>query len=219
VDPSESLFLFLEEVALISDVDSLTEDDRGPALLTLHAAKGLEFRVVFIVGLDEGLFPHNRSMDDVEAMEEERRLCYVGVSRAMDHLYLLHTFRRTIFGTNELSAPSRFLVDLPSELVKGQSAATMGGQAQQVRLETQLGSSAGLHGITRWASSEKPIMASNPTRPQFQIGDTVLHAKFGEGVVIKSHVTDNDQEIEVAFPDRGIKKLSVNFAPLKKKQR
>lgn len=219
VDPSESLFLFLEEVALVSDVDSLTEDDRGPALLTLHAAKGLEFRVVFIVGLDEGLFPHSRSMDDVEAMEEERRLCYVGVTRAMDHLYLLHTFRRTIFGTNELSAPSRFLVDLPNELVKGQPAPPAGGHARQVRMTSQSGSSTGSHSITRWASSEQTAIPSHSARPQFQVGDTVLHAKFGEGVVIKSHITDDDQEVEVAFPDRGIKKLSVNFAPLEKKQR
>ena len=218
-DPSESLFLFLEEVALVSDVDSLTEDDRGPALLTLHAAKGLEFRVVFIVGLDEGLFPHNRSMDDMEAMEEERRLCYVGVTRAMDRLYLLHTFRRTIFGTNELSAPSRFLIDLPNELVKGQPAPQAGGHAPQVRQKPRPSFSVGTHTITHWASSEKTARPSHSARPQFQIGDTVLHAKFGEGVVIKSHITEDDQEVEVAFPDRGIKKLSVNFAPLEKKKR
>ena len=137
----------------------------------------------------------------------------------MDHLYLLHTFRRTIFGTNELSAPSRFMVDLPNELVKGQSASPTGGQAPRARLASRLGSSAGTHTITRWASSEETALPSHSARPHFQIGDTVLHAKFGEGVVIKSHITDDDQEVEVAFPDRGIKKLSVNFAPLEKKDR
>ena len=96
-------------------MDSLAGDERGTALLTLHAAKGLEFPVVFIVGLEEGLFPHSRSMEDPEAMEEERRLCYVGITRAMDRLYLLHTFRRTIFGENRLSVASRFLADIPSK--------------------------------------------------------------------------------------------------------
>jgi DNA helicase-2/ATP-dependent DNA helicase PcrA len=199
-------------------VDGLTEDERGPALLTLHAAKGLEFPVVFIVGLDEGLFPHNRSLDDLDAMEEERRLCYVGVTRAMDHLYLLHTFRRTMFGTNEVSAPSRFLLDLPSQLVKGQPQRPGESGVGQKRISAQPTSS-GMAGAGRWSSSKAATSPSGPAFPQFRVGDTVVHAKFGEGVVIETHITDDDQEVEVAFPDQGIKKLSVSFAPLERKTR
>jgi DNA helicase-2/ATP-dependent DNA helicase PcrA len=207
VDPDEALPLFLEEVALVSDVDSLTDDELGPALLTLHAAKGLEFPVVFITGLDEGLLPHSRSIDDIDAMEEERRLCYVGVTRAMDRLYLLHTFRRTVYGSSELSKPSRFLVDLPASLLSGKPPARHSEQPRQSP-------------VTSWSplspagsASERPAAMV----PRFRIGDTVVHSKFGEGVIVESHMTDDDQEVEVAFPGLGIKKLSVSFAPLEKK--
>ncbi len=214
VDPSEALALFLEEVALVSDVDGLAGDERGPALLTLHAAKGLEFPVVFIVGLDEGLFPHTRSMEDPEAMEEERRLCYVGVTRAMDRLYLVHTFRRTLFGQNQLSVPSRFLADVPPDLAEKQpsSPARKYIQSEQStsRLELPVVGS-----VTPWSSGGA---ATALAVARFKVGDTVAHTVFGEGVVIKTHLTGDDQEVEVAFPDRGIKKLSVNFAPLTKKE-
>ncbi|GAB4539798.1 MAG: UvrD-helicase domain-containing protein [Anaerolineae bacterium] len=206
LDPSEALPAFLEEVALVSDVDGLSDDERGPALLTLHAAKGLEFPVVFIVGLDEGLFPHNRSMDDIDAMEEERRLCYVGVTRAKDRLYLLHTFRRTLFGTSELSVPSRFLADLPPDLVQGGLPLPGTGEAP---------GRTPLSAAQRLQDRMPAILPS--AAPRFHVGDSVVHDKFGEGVVIESHILDDDQEVEVAFPGRGIKKLSVNFAPLKKK--
>jgi len=208
VDPSEALSLFLEEVALVSDVDGLADDERGAALLTLHAAKGLEFPVVFIVGLDEGLLPHIRSMEDPEALEEERRLCYVGVTRAKDRLYLLHTFRRTRFGSNELSIPSRFLADLPAELVEGMGDTRWrAGQSARWGQSDRGGSVSG--------ADRSPPLA--PTAPRFKVGDTVIHARFGEGVVVKTHLTDDDEEIEVAFPNQGIKRLSVNFAPLEKR--
>lgn len=215
VEPSEALSLFLEEVALVSDVDGLTEDERGPALLTLHAAKGLEFPVVFIVGLDEGLFPHSRSIDDLDAMEEERRLCYVGVTRAMDRLYLVHTFRRTIFGTNELSLPSRFLTDIPVELVEGRSQ--LENQPSGASAISRPALPIGIDSLTHWSSDSATATPSRPRIPHFEVGDTVIHAKFGEGVVIKCHLTDDDQEVEVAFPGQGIKKLSVSFAPMEKK--
>jgi DNA helicase-2/ATP-dependent DNA helicase PcrA len=219
VDPSEALSLFLEGVALVSDVDGLTDDERGPALLTLHAAKGLEFPVIFIVGLDEGLFPHNRSMDDVDAMEEERRLCYVGMTRAMDRLYLFHTFRRTMFGTNELSVPSRFLADLPRDLVKGQPPPISEGiQTRQAQFGSQPFASGSRHPGGRWSLNRGNAEPLPVATPQFRIGDTVVHATFGEGVVIESHIVDDDQEVEVAFPDQGIKKLSISFAPLRKKE-
>ena len=118
---SEALALFLEDVALVSDVDALGEEGSAPALLTLHTAKGLEFPVVFIVGMEEGLFPHSRSLGDSEAMEEERRLAYVGITRAEDRLYLTRAFRRSVYGFDEPTIPSRFLKDIPPELLDDQS--------------------------------------------------------------------------------------------------
>ena len=206
-DPSDALPVFLEQVALVSDADGLTEDNEsGPALLTLHAAKGLEFRSVFMVGLDEGMLPHKRSLDDIEAMEEERRLCYVGVTRAMDYLYLVHTFRRTTFGHSELSIPSRFLHDIPDELVEGRP---------QVSPPRQRARAASPDRSAVW-DHKAPPAPSQPAQSHFTIGDTVAHSKFGEGVIIASHLTSDDQEVEVAFPGQGIKKLSVNVAPLEK---
>ncbi len=110
---------FLEEVALVADIDSMREDTNVPTLMTLHTAKGLEFRAVFIAGLEEGLFPHSRSFDDPAQMEEERRLCYVGITRAKERLYLLHTFRRAFYGNSEASEPSRYLADIPRQLIAG----------------------------------------------------------------------------------------------------
>jgi DNA helicase-2/ATP-dependent DNA helicase PcrA len=216
VEPLEALPLFLEEVALVSDVDGLTEDERGPALLTLHAAKGLEFPVVFMVGLDEGLLPHSRSIDDVDAMEEERRLCYVGITRAMDRLYLLHTFRRTIFGSSQLSIASRFLADLPAEVIQGKPS-----RNDQKPVQTGAGPMRQTsRPVPSTGSRSDPRQSGGrtaPAAPRFRVGDTVVHAKFGEGVVIGSQLTEDDQEVEVAFPGHGIKKLSVSFAPLEKK--
>jgi len=117
--PEAALTTFLEEVALVSDVDNLEEETNAPTLLTLHMAKGLEFPVVFIVGLEEGILPHIRSYDEPEEMEEERRLCYVGITRAKERLYLVHTFRRTLFGDSEVREPSRFLKDIPPHLIEG----------------------------------------------------------------------------------------------------
>jgi len=175
-------------------------------LLTLHAAKGLEFRAVFMVGMDEGMLPHKRSLDDIEAMEEERRLCYVGVTRAMDYLYLVHTFRRTVFGQSDLSTPSRFLHDIPDELVEG---------SPQVSPPKQRAPAASPDRSIVWDHKASPT-PSQSLQSRFAIGDTVAHTKFGEGVIIASHLTTDDQEVEVAFPGQGIKRLSVNMAPLEK---
>jgi len=118
MEPLEGLAAFLTNVALVADADTLQESGDAVTLLTLHAAKGLEFKAVFLVGLDEGIFPHSRCLNDREQMEEERRLCYVGLTRAKELLYLTHTFRRTIYGNQEASEPSRFLRDIPEELMR-----------------------------------------------------------------------------------------------------
>jgi len=183
----ESLTTFLEEVALVSDVDNLEEQAQAPCLLTLHMAKGLEFPVVFIVGLEEGVLPHQRSMETPEELEEERRLFYVGITRAKDRLYLVHTFRRALFGRDELSEPSRFLADIPSELLQGQ----------------ELGQPPSL-----------PTAASVTTR--FQDGDRVRHPQFGEGVVLNSKALGDDEEVTVIFRSVGIKRCLVGFAGMEK---
>jgi len=198
-----ALTTFLEEVALVSDVDNLDEKVDAPTLLTLHAAKGLEFPVVFIAGLEEGLLPHSRSMDDPEGMEEERRLCYVGVTRAREHLYLLHTFRRTLYGESEVREPSRFLHDLPRHLVH---------QERKLRAR-QRNPSLGAAGRQ---GSRSAIERPRPTTLHFRTGDEVQHELFGRGVVIESRPVGEDEQVTVAFAGAGLKKLMAGMAPLVK---
>lgn len=203
-----ALTVFLEEVSLVSDVDNLTETNDLPTLLTLHAAKGLEFGTVFIVGMNEGLLPHNRSIEDMDAIEEERRLCYVGITRAKDHLYLLHTFKRTQYGSTEFSEPSRFLADIPQDLIEG-------GEKKQAR-QISLGMEAGRY-VRRSASVLSPAKPAQKQdevaqfTPRFKTGDKVSHANFGEGTVVESRLSGGDEEVTVAFKGRGIKRLLAGY--------
>jgi DNA helicase-2/ATP-dependent DNA helicase PcrA len=188
--PEMALTTFLEEVALVSDVDNLDEQVDVPTLLTLHMAKGLEFPVVFMGGMEEGIFPHNRSMDDPDQMEEERRLCYVGITRAKKRLYLIHAFRRTLFGQSELGQISRFIKDIPSHLIRGR-------QVTQV--------------------AEAPLERQIVLEAQFKTGDRVYHPQFGQGMVIESVVVGGDEEVTVAFDEhKGFKRLLASFARLEK---
>jgi DNA helicase-2/ATP-dependent DNA helicase PcrA len=188
--PAETaLTTFLEEVALVSDVDNLDEQVDAPTLLTLHMAKGLEFPVVFMVGMEEGIFPHNRSMDDPDQMEEERRLCYVGITRAKERLYLIHAFRRTLFGQSELGQISRFIRDIPAHLIRGRQVAEV---------------------------AETPLERAPILEAQFKTGDRVRHSKFGRGMVIESVIVGDDEEVTVAFEDQGLKRLLASFARLEK---
>jgi DNA helicase-2/ATP-dependent DNA helicase PcrA len=202
----EGLTTFLEEVALVSDTDALEETTEAPTLLTLHSAKGLEFPVVFIAGVEEGILPHSRSFDDPEEMEEERRLCYVGITRAKERLYLVHAFRRTLYGQSEMSVPSRFLQDVPGRLVAGRE----GSGARQGRL----GMSAGFTHQRATAISSPPVR--RVTETEFRAGDRVRHPAFGVGIVIESQLHGDDEDVTVAFAGRGIKKLSAGLARLEK---
>ena len=203
-----ALTVFLEEVSLVSDIDNLTETNDLPTLLTLHAAKGLEFGTVFIVGMNEGLLPHKRSIEDMDAIEEERRLCYVGVTRAKDRLYLLHTFKRTQYGSTEFSEPSRFLADIPQDLIEG-------GEKKQAR-QISLGMEAGRY-VRRSASVLSPAKPAQKQdevaqfTPRFKTGDKVSHANFGEGTVVESRLSGGDEEVTVAFKGRGIKRLLAGY--------
>ncbi len=189
---------FLEHVALISDQDTLTDEQNAPTLLTLHAAKGLEFPVVLIIGLDDGIIPHQRSFDDLEAMAEERRLFYVGITRAMDHLYLVRAFRRRVFGSSNVTEPSRYLNDLPSDLLEGDLVGLVTKEQAAFRRETSWA----------WRSQEEEL------EPSFQVGMRVYHSKFGEGIVMESRVDHDEEELTIAFESVGIKRLVASLANL-----
>jgi DNA helicase-2/ATP-dependent DNA helicase PcrA len=191
--PDAALTHFLEDVALVSEVDNLRDEVDAATLLTLHMAKGLEFDTVFIAGMEDGILPHNRSMGEPEEMEEERRLCYVGMTRAKRRLYLIHTFRRTRFGSQAISEPSRFLRDIPSRLIKGRED----------------------RAPARRKASLKVAPQSRPS--SFAPGDRVQHPQFGEGVVVNSQARGGDEEVIVAFAGKaGVKRLMASFAGLKR---
>jgi DNA helicase-2/ATP-dependent DNA helicase PcrA len=190
---------FLENVALVADQDTIT-DANAPTLLTLHAAKGLEFGVVFIVGLDDGLLPHNRSFDDPEEMEEERRLFYVGITRAKDRLYLVRAAQRGGRGWSEESYPSRFLDDIPTSLLEGQSR---GGRRT---------SGSAISG-TRW-SSPTQAKSAPVIEARYRAGTRVSHSSWGEGIVLNSRVQDGDEIVDVVFESVGIKRLAASLANL-----
>jgi DNA helicase-2/ATP-dependent DNA helicase PcrA len=220
---AEALAAFLEEIALVSDVDGLNEHEAGPALLTLHAAKGLEFPVVFMVGMENGLFPHARSKDNLEEMEEERRLAYVGVTRAKDRLYLTHAFRRAIYGRNEeVATPSPFLSYIPANLIEVHTEqAVQGGSYRSTStLERHRRSeqpARSYRNQTSWRSASSPTKAtSTQATAQFEMGDKVKHKVFGKGTVISVKNQDGDEEVTVAFPGKGVKRLLTSLAPLEK---
>ncbi len=222
LEPEHALMRFLEDVALMSDADEYDDRIDAVTLITLHAAKGLEFPVVFIVGMEEGLLPHIRSFDDPAQMEEERRLAYVGVTRAKDRLYLVRAFRRALMGQSSHNPPSRFLKDLPAELVhQAQQSVDHAYQQRPMRPRQPAWSTA--------VSSVRPEPVegrdlSDEPQPRalaasFSAGEHVRHARFGEGIVISATMTSSgaDQEVTVAFKgESGVKKLLLSFAPLEK---
>ncbi len=189
---------FLENVALVADQDTIKENVNAPTLLTLHAAKGLEFGVVFIVGLDDGTLPHSRSFDEPEQMEEERRLFYVGLTRAKDRLYLVRAVQRGGRGYAEETYPSRFLDDIPAELLVGQS------RTGSRRHKSE----------TLWSASSRTVRPASIIESKFRPGERVRHPLWGEGIVLDSKVQDDDEIVDVVFESVGIKKLAVSLANL-----
>ncbi|UCD43463.1 MAG: UvrD-helicase domain-containing protein [Chloroflexota bacterium] len=190
---------FLERVALVSDQDTLDSNYNVPTLLTLHAAKGLEFPTVFIVGLSDGTLPHVRSFDDPESMQEERRLFYVGITRAMDRLFLILPLNRSAFGYSEPVDESRFLKDIPDELIK---ESTRSKRTSRVTRSSAL----------RWEKSESQTTARS--EPQYQAGATVMHPVWGEGLVLNSRIQDDDEIVDVFFAGEGLKRLAASLARL-----
>lgn len=202
LNPEEALAAFLEKVSLVSDIDELDEKADAVTLITLHQAKGLEFAVVLIVGLEEGILPHRKSFDDPEQMEEERRLCYVGITRAKKRLYLLRSYRRSLFGGSTANPPSRFLRDISPHLI----------------------SPRGLWEETPTAVASQNFSRNFQPSPQpssaltLKVGDHVRHSKFGSGIVMNCNPTRDDQELTVVFESAGVKKLLASLAPLEKIQ-
>jgi len=197
--PPEGLATFLEGVALVSDVDELDERIDRVTLITLHQAKGLEFPVVFMVGMEEGILPHFKSFDNPDQMEEERRLCYVGITRAKQKVYLIRAFRRSLMGRSTVNEPSRFLKDVPHHLVSN------GGWWQGK--ESQIAEA-----LYSWNRTSSP----SPDVSELKAGDRVRHAQFGEGVVVSCQPLKDDSEAVVAFTGRGVKKLLLSLAQLEK---
>ena len=219
-NPDGDLGSFLEGVALVSDVDNYEEKADAITLLTLHSAKGLEFPIVFIVGLEDGLLPHANTVDDADQLEEERRLFYVGITRAMQKLYLVHCFRRTVFGNSQPRDPSRFLKDIPATLLAGRQ--DFGGR--QVPLGLGSGWPAAPSRKSSPLAPSRPLrLTPEPETPRpapncpYQKGDHVRHKMFGEGIVVSLAAIKDDVEIVVAFQGAaGIRKLSLTFAPLER---
>jgi len=202
LSPAEALAAFLEKASLYSDTDELNDKGEATTLITLHQAKGLEFPVVFIVGMEEGLLPHRRSMDNPDELEEERRLCYVGITRAQQRVYLLHAYRRSLFGSSSATQRSRFLEDIPVQFVTRK-----GMWEEEEEKEEEFTPVTALY--------SKP--APEPTsKLKLEVGDHVQHRIFGDGVVINCSPNKDDQELTVAFEGVGVKRLLLSLAPLEK---
>jgi DNA helicase II / ATP-dependent DNA helicase PcrA len=207
--PGASLQEFLEHTALISDQDSLADDSGTVVLMTLHASKGLEFPVVFIAGMENGLFPHSRSFDEPAQMEEERRLCYVGITRAETRLFLTSAARRRIYGMEQSHTPSLFLVDIPSACIQDYSAQPVLTTSRQPWAT-----------LTPEAVPAQPVTASAAVRsaaataPAYTVGTQVFHQHFGRGVVQKREGDGEQLKLTVRFRDHGVKKLLAKFAPM-----
>jgi len=207
-----SLAEFLESVALIADVDALNSGEEAVTLMTLHSAKGLEFPVVFMVGMEEGVFPHSRSLGSDSELEEERRLAYVGMTRAREELHLTHAHRRAVYGTPNFNPPSRFVQDLPSELL---SSLSPGGYTPPPPMRTVQLERSGRYSVSQPAIGTDRKLKGPDWKPPFEVGQRVRHAKFGIGVVVACGPLRDDVEVTVAFPGVvGVKKLVQSLAKL-----
>jgi len=187
------LDMFLAHAALESGDSQADDFDDCVQLMTIHSAKGLEFKLVFLVGMEEGLFPSQQSVDDVARLEEERRLCYVGMTRAMQQLYLTYAESRRLYGRESYPRPSRFLREIPAEFI------------QEVRMRAT---------ISRPVTAVKPKAISLQTAGSYMLGQDVSHAKFGEGVILQLEGTGAQERVQINFKQVGVKWLMVAYANL-----
>ena len=209
----KSLVAFLTDLALIADIDSLDKEENKSTekivLMTMHAAKGLEFPVVFIIGMEENVFPHSRSMGDDEEMEEERRLAYVGITRAEQKLYLTSASYRTLYGRASYNSPSRFIAEISddiTEIVSRNSGFSIGG-----------GSNGSNEAPVRSAVKKPVYNTSGGDKMGWSPGDKAIHKKWGTGMVVSVKGTGEEVELDIAFPNPvGVKRLLAKFAPIEK---
>jgi DNA helicase-2/ATP-dependent DNA helicase PcrA len=204
---------FLEQVALVADTDDLDEANHV-TLMTMHSAKGLEFPVVFIVGMEEGIFPHSRALNDPVELEEERRLAYVGITRARERLSLSHAWSRSLYGNTQYNPPSRFLNEIPDELIEREGNADSGEDSRRYAYKSQ---------AERGYSPPPmrhtmPLSSAQPQTPHhgLKLGDDIEHPTFGEGVILEIRGEGEKAEATIRFRLVGTKHLSLAWAPLKK---
>ena len=233
---------FLEEVALMTDIDNYNADADSAVMMTLHSAKGLEFPVVFIVGMEEGLFPGNQVMYDPSEVEEERRLCYVGITRAKEKLYITNARTRMIYGNTSVTRPSRFLSEIPDELfdsnLNSPKQSFYGGYSAVNSFGSSFGSdynkertasvekrsfyndrkpAASARGFSRGGFSNAPKTEKASTSAlEYKVGDTVEHKTFGQGLIVSAASVGGDMVLEIAFDNCGTKKIMAKMAKLKK---
>jgi DNA helicase-2/ATP-dependent DNA helicase PcrA len=203
---NRTLSEFLENIALVSDQDTIETSANVPTLLTLHAAKGLEYPMVFIAGLNEGTLPHSRSFDDPEAMQEERRLLYVGITRAKDRLYMVYAQNRSAFGYPEPVEPSRFLSDIPDNLLDETSSMRNMRPPRLSSFDSK---------TIQW-ETKRPGSARVSTQ-RFQPGTHVQHPVWGDGMVLSSRIQDDDEIVDIFFENIGMKRVAASLANLKSK--
>ncbi|MCA1587627.1 MAG: UvrD-helicase domain-containing protein [Chloroflexi bacterium] len=234
----EGLARFLEEVALVSDQDEMEDVPDRVTLITLHAAKGLEFPVVFIVGMEEGLMPHRRALEDERDLEEERRLAYVGMTRAKDRLYLVHAHHRSTYGVGAQAEASRFLSELPQELLAASRSAApfgrgaipdmqaapaprpIGGKLDAARERVAAAAYEGRTPVDLGSGTFSAPSAGDALgageEPAWHVGDRVRHRRFGDGIVVTSRIVKGDEEVTVAFVGEGVKRLVAAYAGLER---
>lgn len=206
-NPEGTVEEFLEQVALVNDVDNFEENESKVTLMTLHAAKGLEFPIVFLGGLEEGMFPHSRTLMNEEEIEEERRLAYVGITRAEKELFISNATTRTVFGKTSGHLPSRFIEEIPSELV------------DDLRPKRKIPDDIKRHVPSHMSVSSRPVIkpiVRNQEVEDWQVGDTANHTKWGEGKVINVAGTGANVKLTIEFPTQGVRMLMAKFAPVKK---
>ena len=206
-NPSGTVEDFLEQVALVNDVDSFEQEESKVTLMTLHAAKGLEFPIVFLGGLEEGLFPHSRTLMNPEEIEEERRLAYVGITRAEKELYISNATTRTVFGRTSSYLPSRFIDEIPEELVDG------------LRAKRKVPDDIKRHVPQHMSVTSRPVtkpIVRNEVIADWKIGDTAIHSKWGNGKVINVAGEGAGMKLTIEFPTQGVRVVIAKFAPVKK---
>ncbi|KGR79139.1 DNA helicase PcrA [Ureibacillus manganicus] len=219
----KSLIAFLTDLALVADIDSLDKDDTSKGsiiLMTMHSAKGLEFPVVFIIGMEENIFPHSRSLDDAAEMEEERRLAYVGITRAEERLYLTCAQSRTLYGRSSFNAPSRFLREISDEIIEQITLANARPEADRLPFGAGRNSREYSHrrtiGNVQSKSQVSSLESTGGDQMDWKLGDKAIHKKWGTGTVVSVRGNNDDLELDIAFPELGVKRLLAKFAPITK---